>query len=314
MKLLLTGGTGFFGVSLLRHWHAMAQPPEVTVLSRDPERFFRSHAVLARAPWLDWVQGDPADAHALARLRGPYSQVLHAATDSTLGPQRSPQQRFDQIVDGTRQILAWARSHGVRRFLLTSSGGVYGRLPEGMAAVPETYLGMPDPLDPNQAYGIAKRVAEHLCALAVTSGFEVIVARCFAFVGRDLPLTVHFAIGNFIHDALHAPAIHVQSDGSALRSYMDQRDLAVWLLAILERGRSGDAYNVGSPAAISIGQLAHTVRDLLAPGKPVHILGRPSGGPPHVYVPDVGKAQQSLGLRLQFELDQALREAARHAH
>jgi len=73
-----------------------------------------------------------------------------------------------------------------------------------------------------------------------------VVARCFAFVGADLPLNVHFAIGNFIRDALTADALTVSGDGTPLRTYLDQSDLAHWLFTMLERGRSGEDYNVSS--------------------------------------------------------------------
>ena len=60
-----------------------------------------------------------------------------------------------------------------------------------------------------------------------------------------------------------------------LRTYLDPSDLAHWLLTLLEHGRPGQAYNVGSDEVISIADLAHMVRDLLVPEKPVHILGKP---------------------------------------
>ena len=165
-----------------------------------------------------------------------FTHVLHAAADSTLGPQRSPLQRYDQIVDGTRNLLDFAVACGVQRFLLTSSGGVYGPQPEDMAKIPEDWLGMPDPLNPANAYGVGKRAAEHLCALYhATHGIDTVIARCFAFVGEDLPLDVHFAIGNFIRDALWAEEIIVGGDGTPLRSYLDQRDLAQWLFDLASR-------------------------------------------------------------------------------
>ena len=75
-------------------------------------------------------------------------------------------------------------------------------------------------------------------------------------------------------DALHGDSIQVAGDGTPLRTYLDQEDLAHWLLTLLERGRPGGAYNVGSDEVVSIAALAHRVRDLLAPGKPVEIRGQ----------------------------------------
>jgi dTDP-glucose 4,6-dehydratase len=66
----------------------------------------------------------------------------------------------------------------------------------------------------------------------------------------------------------------VSGDGT----YLDQSDLAQWLFTLLEHGRSGQAYNVGSDELISIAALAHSVRYILAPNKPVRILGQPNPG------------------------------------
>jgi len=311
MNLLLTGGTGFFGKALLRHWQAAPAAPRVTVLSRDPDGFLAQHPEFAALPWLSFHQGDilaPASLPANAA----FTHLLHAAADSTLGPRLTPLQRYTQIVDGTRHLLDYAAMRGIPRFLLASSGGVYGAQPQDMVRIPEDYHGMPDPLNAQNAYSVAKRCAEHLCALyARQHGLQTVVARCFAFVGRDLPLDVHFAIGNFIRDALTQPRITVNGDGSPIRSYMDQRDLAHWLEVLLREGRAGQAYNVGSDAALTIAELAHQVRDLLAPGKPVYIAGAAdTGSLRNRYVPSVAKAQSELGLRLQYTLPQSIQHAA----
>ena len=172
---------------------------------------------------------------------------------------------------------------------------------------------MPDPSSPNNAYGVAKRTAEHLCALYQNiHGVETVIARCFAFVGRDLPLDVHFAIGNFIRDALWRDQITVSGDGSAVRSYLDQADLAAWLTTLLEKGRSGCAYNVGSDKPIEIAQLARLVRDVISPLKKIVIRGKRSA--PELcrlrYVPDMMRIQQELGLKFTVPLEEAIRITA----
>ena len=314
MNLLLTGGTGFFGKALLRHWQAAPAPPCVTVLSRNPDGFLAQNPEFTALPWLRFHAGDILNPASLP-AHASFTHLLHAAADSTLGPQRTPLERYTQIHDGTRHLLDYAVAQGIPRFLLASSGGVYGTQPQGMAHIPEDYHGMPDPLDARNAYSVAKRCAEHLCALyAEQHGIQIVIARCFAFVGRDLPLDVHFAIGNFIRDALAGGPITVQGDGTPVRSYMDQRDLACWLEALLQHGRAGQAYNVGSDEAIDIAALARRVRDLLAPGQPVRITATaPAQGQRQRYVPSIAKARAELGLELRHTLDDAVREVARHA-
>ena len=222
--ILLTGGTGFFGKALLRHWAELERKgqaiAQVTLLSRNPNRFSAQHPDLVAHNWLNLVEGDVCNFESLPHDQD-FTHVLHAATDSTVGPQLTPHQRFDQIVNGTRNVLELAVATGVSRFLLTSSGGVYGPQPQEMERIPEDFLGMPDPLNPNNSYSVAKRCAERLCALYQERfGIETVIARCFAFTGQDLPLDVHFAIGNFVRDALTKPEIVVGGDGTPVRPYM----------------------------------------------------------------------------------------------
>jgi dTDP-glucose 4,6-dehydratase len=239
-----------------------------------------------------------------------FTHVLHAATESTTGPLLTPIQRFDQIVNGTRNVLELAVASGAYRFLLTSSGGVYGPQPPDMERIPEEYLGMPEPLNPNNAYSVAKRCAEHLCALYQDQhGLQTVIARCFAFVGQDLPLDVHFAIGNFIRDALTGTEIIVGGDGTPIRSYMDQRDLARWLAVLLAEGRPGEAYNVGSDEAITIKDLAYKVRDIAAPSQLINMLGLTnSNNFRNRYVPSIIKAKNEIGLYPFYTLEDSIRD------
>lgn len=322
-RLLITGGTGFFGRALLRHFHAEVQRlhstsphgfNEIIIISRNPEAFVQRYPDLAHAPWLRWVRADVGQCTTLeALLVGEsVSAVLHAATDSTDAAALSPIEKLDQIVEGTRNVLDLAVRLKARRFLLTSSGGVYGPQPAEMLKIEESYGGMPDPMQITSTYGIGKRMAEHLCYLyGQVHEIEPVVARCFAFVGQDLPMDAHFAIGNFIRDAMLRKSIEVGGDGTPVRTYMDQRDLSNWLMALLKHGRKCHAYNVGSDIEITIRDLANLVRQTLSPDKPVNIA-RNIAAQFHRnrYVPSIDKAKSELGLSLRYSLQDAIRDAA----
>jgi len=315
MHIFLSGGTGFFGRSLLRFFlnkeRNFPSLLKVMVLSRDPNSFLQRYPEFSGHDWIRFHTGDILDSDSLP-TREKFTHVLHAATDSTLGLELSPSARFRQIYDGTRNILDLAISSGARRFLLTSSGAIYGAQLQNEQPLTEHSSINLSVNSAANAYGVGKLVAEHLCALYEDEfGLETIVARCFAFVGPDLPLNVHFAIGNFVRDALWRDQIVVQGDGSDLRTYLDQDDLANWLLTLLEKGRSREVYNVGSDEVVSIADLAYLVRELIAPNKPVRILGKfdASQGRSR-YVPDVGKAKSELGLHVTVPLAESIRRTA----
>ena len=197
---------------------------------------------------------------------------------------------------------------------LRQFGAVYGPQPPGLTHLPENHPGGPDPLDPGSAYAEGKRAAEQLCALAGQErGIEIAVARGFAFVGPRLPLDAHFAVGNFIRDALADGPIRVGGDGTPFRSYLYAADLAIWLWTILLRGAPGRAYNVGSDDAMSIAQVAGTVRAALEVRAPVQVarLPSPAGQPASRYVPDISRARHELGLRPHIDLAEGVRRTAR---
>jgi UDP-glucuronate decarboxylase len=312
--IFVTGGTGFFGRALLRYWATDVfgmRNARFTLLSRNPEQFRARYGALLEPLDVTLVPGDVLCLDDLPTT-GRFTHVLHAAADSTTGLALKPIERYRQIVDGTQNILELARRTEVGKVLLISSGGVYGPQPAEMLAIHEDYNGIPDPLNPENAYSIAKRAMEHLAALYNhTYGIESVIARCFAFVGRDLPLDAHFAIGNFISDVLKGRDIVIKGDGTPVRSYLDQSDLAEWLSVMLMRGKPQRAYNVGSDQAITIRDLASLVARAGGSVSRVQVLGEHPKGQTanrNRYVPDVSRARTELGVEIGIRLEQAVRE------
>jgi nucleoside-diphosphate-sugar epimerase len=308
-RLMLSGATGFFGkhlLALLAWLHGCGQRFEVAGLSRDPQRFFTLEPWAARLPWLRLLPGDVREPWP---AEGRFDALLHAATDTHASAHTDLQAVFDDVLAGTRQALAFAAACSVRRLLLTGSGAQYGALPPG--PVDEAHALACDPTQPGSAYGEAKRVAELLAVLqAERHGFDVIPTRCFAFVGPGLDLGGHFAIGNFIRDALAGGPLTLSSDGSAVRSYLYGADLAWWLLHLLQAAPGGQAVNVGSDQGLSIAELAALTRDQLCPSAAVR-LGPPRPGEPRrFYLPAIERAR-CLGLSPWTPLPLAVRRTAR---
>jgi dTDP-glucose 4,6-dehydratase len=213
-------------------------------------------------------------------------------------------------------MIHLAKERHARSFLFVSSGAVYGRQPAFLSCLPEDYHGGPDWLDANSVYGEGKRVAEMMCSLfAQETAIPVAMARCFTLVGPHLPLDQHFAIGNFIRDALAGRNIAVRGDGSPIRSYLYAADLTIWLWRLLlgaqELPTNPYALNVGSPEAVSIAQLAHEVVHALNPTLNVEIESsmKTAERQPR-YVPDVRKAETELGLTPLIGLREAIRRTA----
>ena len=295
-SVLLTGGTGFFGKSILAAFAdgRLAPPQRLSILSRDPAAFQAAYPRFAHLPFVDWVKGDVRSFEFPAV---PYDTIIHAATSAVTTI--SDEEQTSVILEGTRHVIACARACGHPSILFTSSGAVYG--PQ-VVPVDETV-----PCRPVTAYGRGKLAAERLL---LDSGLEVKIARCFAFTGPYLRRDIHYAIGNFIRDALANRAIVVRGDGSPLRSYLHADDLVRWLFTILERGEAGRAYNVGSDCAVSIRELAETVRRVLDSKAEIVVEGSPRAGEaPSAYVPVIVRARDELGLSVSIPLESAIRNS-----
>lgn len=308
-RIFLTGGTGFFGCWLLESFlwanDRLSLNSQVTVLSRSPNAFRTKAPHLAGHAAVSVMQGD---IRTFAFPAGTFACVIHAANESSARLNaEAPLQMLETIVEGTRRTLEFAKAAGTRNFLLTSSGAIYGKQPEQITHIPEEYSGAPDPLAPQSAYGEGKRLAEHLCALYADTRLQPKIARGFAFVGPYLPLDIHFAIGNFIRDALNGGPILVKGDGTPRRSYLYAADLAVWLWTILLRGHPGRPYNVGSEKSLSIAETARSVARCISPEIPVEIRGVANpNSPVEQYIPSTQRARAELNLHDGLDLTEKI--------
>ena len=311
-RLFITGGTGFVGTwlveSLLAGDRELGLGLGVTLLTRSADSYRQRCPHVAADQRVTLLEGDICTFAA----PGHHDLVVHAATTTVQA--RTPVERvalYRSVIDGMERVIEVASDWNRPRLLFTSSGAVYGRQPPDLEHVPEEYLGGPDPLDTAMSYHGAKRAAELRVALATAAGdVQAVIGRLFAFVGPLLPLDQHFAIGNFIRDALDGGPVHVGGDGTPHRSYQYAADLVTWLLGLLVRGAPGEAYNVGSDDALDIVSLADLVSSEVGTGD-VEVAGTAvTGVPPSRYVPDCSKARRELGLHNSVDLVDAVHRTA----
>lgn len=311
--LFISGGTGFIGCWLLESLIYSATRLQLdihaTVLTRNVNAFRVKSPHLANSSYVTLIEGDVCG---FAFPAGKFTHAIHAATDASADlNEKNPLQMYKTVVDGTSRLLEFAAEKNIPKTLFLSSGAVYGQQPWEMTNVSESYLGGPNCVDPRATYAEGKRAAEMLCAIFDKQfGMHVVIARIFALLGPYLPLSIHFAAGNFIQDVIDGREIVIKGNGKPVRSYLYASDLTVFLWHLLLKGKSCKPYNVGSSEGVSISDLAKTISTTLG-GKTPKILGAEDiGWNPGRYVPSTVLIEDELNLKRTVDLKNSILRTA----
>ena len=311
MDILFIGGTGFFGKAFL-NYIKLNNPNyinSVTIVGRSAERFLNKNKEFTDIRNVNYIYGDILkDISYLSKFN--FTHVIHAAADSTSVTELSDTQRYEQIVEGTKNVLNLVRDYfPMSKLLFVSSGGVYGKMLPNKKSFSETDVLESDILDSSNIYAISKREAEHLCLNYHDKyNLNISIARCFCFSGIHLPLDVHFAIGNFVNDVNNNNNIIIKGDGESVRSYLDQDDLIEWFIEILKNDSfKNTIYNIGSEDSISIKDLAMLVKKLSNKKIDVKILNESNNNlRKTVYVPDCKKVRKKFNLVQKVSLSESI--------
>ena len=238
-KLLVTGLNGFVG----GHLQALiASLPDVPWQLLESRR----HDLLEPASLDAWLQDDCPDA------------VIHLA-GQTFVPEafREPAQTIKVNLLGTLNLLQALKRRGFRgTFLYVSSGDVYGQIAEDELPIRECRL--PQPRNP---YAVSKVAAELLCLQwGYVEPWRIMVARPFNHIGTGQGEA--FVIPSMARQLIRVrkglqPARLEVGDVDVTRDFLDVRDVLQAYLALLERGQSGEIYNVCSGIELK-------VRDMIA--------------------------------------------------
>jgi len=313
--IFITGGTGFFGKWFLETFAYVNLKLNINcniiILSRNPERFLKEYPYFGNNKQFKFIKGD---VRSFEYPEENIDFIIHAATEASEKlNNENPLLMFDTIVEGTRRVLNLAKEKKVKSILFVSSGAVYGKQPSEITHITEDYMGAPYCGDSGSAYGEGKRVGDLLSTIYFKHyGTPVKIARCFAFIGPYLPLDAHFAIGNFILNAIHGEDIIIKGDGTPYRSYLYAADLMIWLLTILIKGKNNVPYNVGSDEDYNIKEIAEKVLLNNSLAKIKILKTHDINEPIERYVPSVSLIKYELKLNTNTDLKSSINKTIKY--
>jgi dTDP-glucose 4,6-dehydratase len=233
VKLLVTGAAGFIGSTYLR---LVKDEHEVVVLDKLTYAGRRENL----PDGIELVVGAIEDRGLVMELAEGMEAIVNFAAESHVDRSIADQDAFARThVIGTGALLDAARERGVERYLQVSTDEVYGSITEGSFTERS-------PLDPSSPYSATKAGGDLLVAShAHTYGLDVVICRGSNNYGpRQYPEKL---IPLCILNALHGDPLPVYGDGLQVRNWLFVEDFARGIQTVLERGRTGQAYNVGGP-------------------------------------------------------------------
>lgn len=304
---LILGGSGFFGKSILdaykRGLLSGQNVDQITIVSRHATDLRHLNPELMGSS-IHLINADLSSCETLPSA----DLVIHAAASTDAARYALyPEEERKNILHGVSHFCKVARSCLQKsKILYVSSGAVYGDYPHNIEHINENFpLQVGDKIaSDKRIYTLAKRECEDMIRSLGVDGFEVSIARCFAFVGKYLPRDQHFAIGNFIRDGLNNIPIEVKAASLVYRSYMHGDDLAQWLMRIaVSSSPDAQVFNVGSDEAISIHDLGRKLASYFGVDANLAVIDSDAV---NRYVPSIDKAKTQLGLALTKNIDESI--------
>jgi dTDP-glucose 4,6-dehydratase len=271
MHLLVTGGAGFIGSNFIRlvlHTRPGWRVTNLDVLSYSGN--LENLSDVERDPRYTFVKGDVCDMPTVLPLVERADAVVHMAAESHVDRSIMDARPFvtSNVLGAQTMLDACRRAAGgggrwPGRMLYVSTDEVYGSLPLDR---PDLRFSEDSPLAPNSPYAASKAGADLLVrAYFRTFGMNVVTTRCsnnfgpYQFPEKVIPL--------FVTNLLEGVPVPLYGDGLNVRDWLHVDDHGEALLAVIERGRAGEVYNIGGENERSNLELTRTILEIMGQGQ-----------------------------------------------
>ena len=301
MKLLVTGGVGFIGSNFIRH--IRQEHPDWEITNLDKLTYagnLENLKDIQDQPGYHFVKGDIADRKLVDKLLSQgFDVIVNFAAESHVDRSILDASPFIETnVKGTQVLLEGAKKHGIQRFIQVSTDEVYGSIDSGRFTEES-------PLSPNSPYSASKTAADLLCrAYFKTHRVPAIVTRCtnnlgpYQFPEKLIPLAVT--------NALEDKPIPVYGDGLNIRDWIFVSDHCRALDDVIQKGKLGEIYNIGSGNEKTNLELIRKLLELL--DKPQSLIQFVTDRPAHDrrYALDCARITTELGWKPAYSFEKAL--------
>ena len=310
-SVFVTGATGLVGSMLVRT--LCAAPVEITVIAhvRNEQK---ARAMFGDLP-IRYCLGDVT---APVAYEGEVDHILHTASvTASKSFVTEPVQTLMTAIDGTRNLLEFAREKQVKSMVYVSSMEAFGITDPNLERVAEQDLGYIDILSVRSSYSEGKRICECLCAAYASQyGVPVKIARLAQTFGAGVSVTDGRVFAQFTKSCLSGTDIVLHTAGKSMGNYCYTADAVRGLLTILLKGENANAYTVVNPAtSMQIREVAQLVSDTLTGGRTQIIFDIPESALTYGYAPDVtmrlsGDKLMALGWKPEVDLPEMFRRLA----
>jgi dTDP-glucose 4,6-dehydratase len=304
VKLLVTGGAGFIGSAFVRYCMSRAKVT-YEIVNLDKLTYAGNLDNLTEVegkPGYSFVQGDICDAALVSRLLEEHQTgaIVHFAAESHVDRSILSAEAFFQTnLRGTFTLLEAARAAKTPRFIHVSTDEVYGSIPEPDDATEEY------PLKTSSPYS-ASKAGSDLLALSYYTTYK-------------LPLSVTRASNNYgpcqfpekliplmISNAFDNKPLPIYGDGMQIRDWLYVDDHCRAILAVLEKGRAGEIYNIGGSRSLPNRQVVQQI--LAITGRPESLMTTVTDRPGHDrrYALSSEKIMRETGWAPEMSFEQGL--------
>lgn len=304
MKLLITGGAGFIGSNFTRYWVKRHPDDEIVVL--DKLTYAGNLANLESIKdKVKFIKGDICNSSDVDKAMADAEVVVHFAAESHVDRSIAKPDDFVRTnVLGTQVLLEAAKKYRVKRFHHISTDEVLGSL--GLDS--KEKWNEQSPYNPRSPYSASKAASDHLVrACYHTYGLPVTISNCannlgpFMFPEKLIPL----AITNLLEDK----KVPIYKPGNQVREWLYVEDHCSGIEAILQKGKAGETYFIGSDnPEVSNLEIIRKILKLMGKSEDEieFVADRP--GHDQKYALDHSKISKELGWQPKYKLDEALKK------